>query len=338
MQYAWWRKERTPVGETPRLTSELRHLLNRHADPDHEPTETIRSIYGQYFPYLMACDEEWARSRVDAVFPQDPSLERLRLAAWEGYLIANKAYRYVYELLAQHYREAVSRLGEDDAAPEDASGRADEIRDGLLGHILGLYAQGVIDLESGGLVDLFFTDAPASMRARFIELVGFDLGDKEPAPQVLTRLQRLWEWRSAALVGQREQADLGELGGFGWWFASGHFDEEWGLTQLHRLLTAKGTIDPDHPVIERLAALRHKHLGEVVACLDLIIEAAQQHIPPKPWFVTANRDEIRAILEDGIKAQGPGIARLALQIVNRLIARGHTQFEELLPPTPTHPT
>jgi hypothetical protein len=338
MQYAWWHKKRTPRDETPRLTSELRNLLDRHANPFHEPTETIRSIYGQYFPALMACDEEWARSRVDAIFPRDPSLEPLRLAAWEGYLIANRPSSAVYELLAAHYREAVSRLSADDAAADDSSGRAAEIRDALLAHILRLYAQDVIDLEPGGLVDLFVAQAPVSMRKRFIHLVGFDLGEEQqPAPTALTRLRRLWEWRLAALE-QREQADLGELSGFGWWFASGHFDEEWALTQLHRLLTAKGTIVADHPVIERLAALRHKHLRKVVACLGLVIDAAQLHKPPTPWFVSANQDEIKAILEDGTTTDDPGTTHLALEIVNRLIARGHTQFEELLPPTRTHPT
>jgi hypothetical protein len=97
-----------------------------------------------------------------------------------------------------------------------------------------------------------------------------------------------------------------------------------GLVDLAALLR------PDHTVAERLAALRHTHLAQVVPCLSLLIEAVHQHAAQRSWFVTGARDEIRAILEDGIRADDPETRRLARETVNRLIARGHTQFGDLL--------
>ncbi|MGW1344692.1 hypothetical protein ACWCOV_26870 [Kribbella sp. NPDC002412] len=330
MQYVWWRKKQTPAGEVPHLSAELKNLLDRHLDPDREPTETIRSVYGQYFPALLACDEDWTRSRVDVIFPPDPSLGHLREAAWTSYLLFNSADPKAYELLREHYREAVSQLG--DESPAEPSERVKEMREALTGHIVGLYVRGAVDLESGSLVDHFFTCAPATLRAHFVDLIGYDLmsNEDQPSERVVARLHRLWEWRVSTLQDDDGHRELDELEGFGLWFASGKLDDSWALNQLHQLLTAGGSIDSDHSVLERLAALRRQHITEVVACFALVIDAAQRNTPPQPWFVSANDAEIRDVLEVGTKSDDPATRRLAQQTVNRLIARGHAQFGDLL--------
>jgi hypothetical protein len=328
MQYAWWRKTKTPPGQTPRLAPQLQEFLDRHLDPEHEPTRTIRSVYGRFFPLLLACDKEWARSRVATIFPNNAALEGLRRAAWDSYLLFNPAYRDAYELLSEHYRDTIAGLA-DHRATQPPDRVDDEVREALVGHVLALYVHGRVGLESGSLVELFFEHAPIGMRARLIEAAGEVANADQPSPQTLERLQRLWEWRMTAMP-EREHAELEELEGFGWWFGSGRFDEDWALTQLHDLLTMEGAVQPDHTVAGRLAALRHEHLAQVVACLSLLIDAAQRYAAQRSWFVTGARDEIRAILEDGIRADDPETRRLAREIVNRLIAGGHTQFGDLL--------
>ncbi len=328
MQYAWWRRTKTRPGQTPRLAPQLRDLLDRHLDPAHEPTQTVRSVYGRFFPHLLACDKEWTRSRVETIFPRDAPLVGLRRAAWDSYLLFNPAYRDAYELLTERYRDTIAGLGEHRTAqPPDRVD--DEAREALVGHVLGLYVHGRDGLESGSLVELFFEHAPVGMRARLIEAAGEIANADQPSPQTLERLQRLWEWRMSILR-EREHGDLEELEGFGWWFGSGRFDEDWAFTQLHELLTMEGAVRPDHTVAERLAALRHEHLAQVVSCLSLLIDVTHRHAAQRSWFVTGARDEIRAILEDGIRTDDPETRRLARETVNRLIARGHTQFGDLL--------
>jgi hypothetical protein len=329
VQYAWWRKTKTPSGQTPRLAPQLRELLDRHLDPEREPTRTVRSVYGRFFPQLLACDKKWARARVETIFPRNAALEGLRRAAWNSYLLFNPAYRDAYKLLSEHYSDAIAELAEHPVREPPDRGD-DEAREALVGHLLGIYVQGMVGLESGSLVELFFEHAPVGMRARLIEAAGEVANADQPAPQTLERLQRLWEWRMRTLRG-REHAELEELERFGWWFGSGRFDEDWALTQLHDLLTVEGAVQPDHTVAKRLAALRHEHLGQVVACLSLLIDAVHQDAAQRSWFVTGAHDEIRAILEDGIRADDPATSRFARATVNRLIARDHTQFGDLLP-------
>jgi hypothetical protein len=328
MRYAWWRKKQTPPSQTVRLSSQLRELLDRHLDPAHEPTETVRSVYGHHFPALIACDEEWARSRVDAIFPRDPSLEQLRLVAWESYLLFNRPYPSAYHLLTERYREAIAGLTGGGA--ERADSAYDEVNESLVRHVFGLHAQGIVSLEPGSLVDLFFQHAPLAMRAGLIEHAGRAVATTdEPSPEALDRLQGLWDWRRRALR-ERTAADLDELKGFGWWFGSGKFDNDWALVQLKDLLADGGTVEPDDLVTTRLAALRHERLAQAVACLSLLIDAAQRHAAQRPWFVTGARDDIRAILEEGITAEDAETHRVAWETTNRLIARGHAQFGELL--------
>jgi hypothetical protein len=328
MQYAWWRRTKTPPGQAPRLGPQLRELLDRHLDPEQEPTTTVRSVYGHFFPQLLACDKQWARSRVEVIFPRDASLEGLRRAAWDSYLLFNPAYRDAYELLSERYQDAIAGLAEHPGAqPEDRV--AEEVREALLGHVLGLYVHGSVGLESGSLIDLFFKHAPVGTRARLIEAAGEVTDGDLPSPQTLQRLQRLWEWQMSVLR-EQDQPDLEELEAFGWWFGSGRFDADWALTQLHELLAMEGTVQPDHTVAERLTALRHQHLAQAVGCLSLLIDASYRHAPQRSWFVTGARDEIRAILEDAIRAEEPETRRLAREIANRLVARGHTQFGDLL--------
>lgn len=138
------------------------------------------------------------------------------------------------------------------------------------------------------------------------------------------RLRRLWEQRLAAVLASGEDGAGEELRGFAWWFASGKLDPAWSLAQLEASIVAGGRVHPDHLVAERLAALRSQHLPAVLRTLELLIESGT-----RPWFVIGARDEIEAILVTGLAANGEP-AEHARDIVNRLVARGHVDYERLL--------
>ena len=116
-----------------------------------------------------------------------------------------------------------------------------------------------------------------------------------------------------------------ELRGFAWWFASGKFDPAWSLAQLAAIADAGGRIQPDHVVAEQLAALCTDHLAPVLHALDLLIDGSAV----RPWFVLGARDEIETILVSGIAANGE-CGKRARELVNKLVARGHGDYERLL--------
>ena len=59
-------------------------------------------------------------------------------------------------------------------------------------------------------------------------------------------------------------------------------------------------------------------------CLELVIESGS-----RPWFVLGARAEIETILATALTANAEAAAR-ARDVVNRLVARGHADYERLL--------
>jgi hypothetical protein len=317
MHYAWWRKEQTPEGETPALESRLRELLDRRLDPAVEPTRTVRAVYGQWFPHLLAADVNWSAARVDAIFPLEGEQAPLGRVAWDSYLFNNPLYDSAFEQLRPQYAAAVVRA----AAGDDGD---DDVREALIGHLIALYVRAQVELDDE-LLGRFLAEASIQLRAQLITAIGIDVTNAdEIPPEGLERLRALLDSRLEAAVAAGGNA-LGELRGFSWWFGSGKFDDDWSLTQLTRLFEAGGTVEFDHVVIERLFELRETRLAAVVRALSALIDASDD-----PWFVLGSRDEIRTTLRAGLDSDDEAVRQSARRTTSRLIARGHPEYRDLL--------
>jgi hypothetical protein len=317
MRYIWWRKEQTPGGETPVLEPRLRDLLTRRLDPRVEPTRTVRAVYGQWFPYLVAADGEWSSEHVDAIFPLEGEHQALGVVAWDSYLSHNRVYNAAIERLRPRYAAAIERAVEGEAGDDD-------LRNQLVGHLIYLYVSDQATLDDE-LLGRFLSDAPVELRAKLIESIGIDVTNAETLPEGrLARLRVLWEARLTKAIADGGEA-FRELRGFSWWFGSGMFSDEWSLTQLAELLEAGGTVEFDHVVIERLAVLRERDVAGVVRALAALIDVTDE-----PWFVLGSRDEIRAILSAGLDSDQEAVGQRARAATNRLVARGHPEFGDLL--------
>jgi hypothetical protein len=315
IEYGWWLKEDPPDGNMP---PELAELLDRHLDPEVEQTATIRSVYGQYFPALVAMDSDWAAAHVEAIFRAGD--DRLRSAAWNAYVLFNQPYESAFRLLEDEYRRAIEELGQDEGESDPLSGNAGE---SLVTHLMSLYTVGLIDFGEGGLLESFYESASVDRRRQAIDSIGAGLNEgPEWSDSARDRLQELFARRLAAVS---EGADPEELRGFAWWFASGVFDDEWSLNQLRAVLNIGLILHPDHVVAGRLAELREQHMLEAVQLLELLIEGGSRQ-----WFVLGARESITAIIQDALAAGGEAESH-ARDLINRLVSRGHTDFQRLLP-------
>jgi hypothetical protein len=324
MGYVWWRaKSRENVGlPDDGIEPEVAELLELHLDPSCDPTHTIRSVYGQWFPYLATVDPNWAGDHVSAIFPRAQELAGLRAVAWETYVTFTRAYKNTFELLRDEYVFAIDQL--DTVSAAKRPGRRDQ-DEALADHMMMLYGYGFLELDDP-LLGRFFKQAPLVLRGHAIEFVGLSLENAATLDQKgETRFRALWEKRLTAFNGE---TGAEELKGFAWWFSSGKLDDDWSLTQLRALLESGGRVEPDHTVVERLAAFGETHLEEAVECLSLLIDTSDRR-----WLVQGSREEIDAIIRRGL-SRGNGASRTAREIVNRLAAEGHKNFAELLQPEP----
>lgn len=300
-------------------------VLDAHLDPAVDDSIAVRSVYGMYFGALATRLADWTGTHREMIFSGADRVG-LGVVAWQSFLRANHASAATFALLGDEYRAAVRSLaGSTINDADDPAGRAeDEAAADLVGHVADLYALGLIDLHDEIMSALFAAEVPVAHRARMLETCGHLLYEvADPPPSVASRLQSLLDWRVHELTAGRTQPQ--ELAGFGWWLASASIPPDWVLSRLEALLEAGGSPEPSHMVANRLADLRQDHLPATVQCTALLIDT-----PTDPWFIDTSREEISAVLSDGLNADDPQTRQTASETVSRLVARGRTSFAQLV--------
>jgi len=140
----------------------------------------------------------------------------------------------------------------------------------------------------------------------------------------MERFKALWEQRLASVKNTKEKR-FGELSAFGWWFASDHLDEDWALDRLAEVLKLNGKVEVDHLVAQRLARIAEKKPRKTVGCLSLLVDGAREAYEIVGW-----EKDARVVLSSALKSADSKAKADAVALINRLDARGHSGFRELL--------
>jgi len=307
---------------------EVRQILDEHLDPDYDPSQAIRSVYGQWFPWLVLLDSDWASQNVSKIFPADEALSHLWDSAWESYITYCSVYNNVFDVLHQEYSNAIEKIDTAKNHKEQLS----HPEEGLAQHLMTLYWRGTINLnEPEGLLAQFYAKAPDALCGYALEFVGRSLHQTKEAiePNILNRIQLLWQQRLE--TARTEPAShTHELAAFGWWFNSGKFDETWAVEQLAEVLKLGVQVE-DFLVSERLATLAPKMPQSVIECLSLMIETAKND-----WHIYGYGEEAKIILSAAIGSSNNQAKQTAVALINRLGELGHWEFRELLPVDLSH--
>jgi len=91
------------------LMPEVRSVLDFHLVPENDPSMSIRSIYGERYPWLQLLDENWARANTSKIFPRENG--QLWHAAWDTFVAYSMPYDKTFEWLSDEYRFAVEQIG-----------------------------------------------------------------------------------------------------------------------------------------------------------------------------------------------------------------------------------
>jgi hypothetical protein len=302
---------------------EARVVLDSHLDLGREPSLAIRVIYGQHFPQLLFLDKEWSsKRRLPEIFPSDKALQDLHDATWEAYVVYCHPYESVFEVLHDEYLAAVNRLGE---APSKWRYLGADPKERLAEHLMALYWHGKLDIGSP-ILARFFEKAPGAVRGHGLSFIGRSLlSMKEEIPATaLERLKRLWEWRLDTAT-SAASSNNEELPFFGWWFASGKFDSNWGLKQLFLVFQNAGHTEADHQVINRLRDLTPQFPELTMDCLTLMCGSNDASLIFLAW-----RGQVHEILDAAIRSGNQRAHEKAVTLINRLTALGHTELRTLL--------
>jgi hypothetical protein len=303
---------------------ELRKVLDAHLDPDRDPSQAIRAVYGERLPWLILLDGKWVSANLDRLFPTDPKLALLRASVWETYLV-NAPYDSVFDILEGEYHRAVSEIRElteltDHRRFVDPAGKLAE-------HLITLYWRGRVTWDShGGILQEFFDRAPQKARAHALEFVGRSLwrGQMPLAEDQPERLRELWRRRFEAFAANTESGRE-EVGEFGWWFASsGKLPDDWLIEGLLRLLEAGVAVEADHLVLERLADLAPANPFEAVRAARLMVK-----LKPEAHFMLTTNEHLRRIVSAALIADNGKARSEATDLMNELAAKGYRGMDDL---------
>lgn len=304
---------------------EVRQTLEEHLNPIADPSLAIRSIYGQWFPWLVLLGEDWTCQHVPEIFPHDEELRSFRQAAWNSYIVFCSPYNSSLRLLIEEYHFAIEQL---DVAPQNSSNYRDP-SEALAQHLMTFYWQGHIGLEEDGLLVKFYAKASTAICKEAITFIGRSLRNTkgEIDPDIQARLIAFWNFRLGAVQTAAQPDDSpSELVAYGWWFASGKFEADWAIAQLRVVLKIVDEIEADHFVVEQLAQLTETHLQSVLECLQLLVVQ-----DTSDWRIYGWNDEARQILTLALQQGTSNIQRKAREIIDLLGRRGYWDFRSLLP-------
>lgn len=303
----------------------LKSTLERHLDPNQDPSLTIRSVYGRMIPWLIRMDVDWVRKNLEVLFPKTNAGLKHRRASWGSYVVFCRLYPDVASLLATEYQWAATQIGtwdDDRAATFDADERLAE-------HLMLMYWNDMIDLDSE-ILRTFYSVASDQLHRTAISFVASNLKylNTDSDEGTDQRLMALWESRIAEiekLEAENPKCCVNEATAFGQWFASGAFKPEWSLSHLSRSLKYASPKHRDIDILRRLSALSDEFIVEVVSCLQLIVDSDAER-----WFSTPWIDDIRSILSKGMRADDDGVREESIALVHKLGERGLMELRKLL--------
>jgi hypothetical protein len=323
VQYATWRKQHVEDPAAYRLAEdrELAQNLEDHLDPEKDPSETIRAVYGSRLAQLYWIDPEWLAGQIERLFPED---DRLRLAAWESFLVYGRPHVALFPLLKGQYGAAV------DALPtlkerRDRAGK--EPGFALAEHIATFYWWGEVGLEEEGVVARFAANAAADEVAHFLDFIGRSLDSVDEGKiddDVQERLTALWEQMETWTADRPPEERRKVLGSFGWWYGSNALDPKWSDETLIRLLDADVQVDPEFQVGSGLESRASQDL-------QAALEVAQAFVRSKGegWRLFSVHHELRQVLAEALRSDK--LEAQARQVVDDLVAKGQLGFQDLLP-------
>lgn len=304
---------------------EVREVLDCHLDVDHDQSLAIRSVYGQWFPWLVLLDSGWAAQNLPRIFPKEDALRGYYEAAWDTYILFCNPYDSVLDLLNEEYERAIKML----SITSEKKKRQRRSEERLAEHLMAYYWRGKLNLDDPeSLISQFFEKASSSLRAHAIEFMGRSLyrTKEEIEIETLGRFQRIWEQRIDKIRNEDSKEAGIETSTFGWWFASGKLDDSWSIMQLKEVLNITEKIEPNHLVVERLAILVEKMPLASVECLKNMVESDK-----KGWHIEGWREHARTILTTAIQSDNAKAREASIDLVHILGARGFRGFRDLLP-------
>ncbi len=290
IQYAIWLNQTHGIKGGLDAIPEVKNILESHLDTDKETALSIRSVYGQWYPWIVEIDKKWAATSKSKIFPLDEENSAYFDAAWITYITFNKPYKPCFKILTNEYNHAIGLIGNY----SDNNRYLKNPDNALAEHLIFYYTWGLIDLNNeNNLINYFFNKSTSKLRGELIHHIGWVLFKfKENInEQVKKRLKDLWVWfkEQPRIVSE----DYDDLQYIGWWILSDNFDPQWCLEQILYALDKCNKIEPEKKVTERIFDLAERYPLSAIKYLITISENEKYN-----WVLRTNKQIIENLINE----------------------------------------
>lgn len=293
---------------------EMRQVLDEHLDPENDPSSAIRSVYGQFYPWLNLLDSDWASEARNRIFSEDEL--GLGHAAWDAYITFCQPYDDTFKVIPDIYLKYAKRLSENNESDE-----RDRSLEHFAGHIVTFYWRSKLELDDE-IIQAFYAHAPLYLRKHAIEFIGRSLRNTQDGldENIEQRLKALYEWRQAEANKSGEYEELEE---FCWWVEADIVDRAWVLTKFYELLKVLDKLDSLGFAARKLENHLEVNPSMVLECLDMMVDKLKAPGMYFTWDDEAREILIEALLLDDVKGQ-------AIALIHKFGSRGYLEYRDLL--------
>ncbi|WP_420443123.1 hypothetical protein [Candidatus Poriferisodalis sp.] len=304
------------------LLPEVRTVLQAHLQPEQDPSLAIRTVYGQWLPWLALLDERWVIENTSQIFPRAPELSGFRDAAWDTYICWCSPYDSVFRAIRGEYEAAVERVS---ARPE-ADSPNDERPDQQLGqHLVILWWRST---APHSLLDRWFELADDELAAGVMNYVGTALRNTEGDidPEIHARIRELWDSRIEEISYLPDAHPL-ECQAFASTFASGKLEDDWSLAHLETTLRWSRPGWHSWHAVERLAEVAAARPAAATRlALKMLNDTADD------WDHTHWSEPIQSLLQATIDDNDHETQENRSAIIDHYVMRGDHEFRQFIAP------
>lgn len=295
-------------------------VLDERLDTHVDPSLTVHSIYGFYFPHLLYLDHSWVLQNLARIFPSD---DRLWNASFKSYVNYGQFRADIFELLRGQFERGISSL-----TPDAAAGRSDsQYPSQFAQHLAVAYWWGIEKLDSPLITD-FFTLASDSARSSFVWLLWRALGESPPGKESphWQRCIELWTWRAGEVSRQRESGqNEDELESYFLWLDVIPED----VSEVEPLIAASlphlGRFSDTNRLIGYLDRQVEKYPRQAAELLEKVVELGKEM-----YLMSEHRNHVRHILVAALRSDDRAAQESADRIIGLYGRRADYSYEDLL--------
>lgn len=316
----WLMREKKDITDLWKEFPEYFDELDFHLDINKDSSLAVRSVYGQYLPWVILLSPKWFKKRSSQIFPHEGELFEYWSAAWDSYTAFCALYNNVAKELVDEYAFAMKHLGN-----QRSSRRFEYAQDGLSHHLVLLYARGFSDLKEGSIFNDFWKAADKDMKRKMLHYVGRLFRDDKKIPEeILERLQALWDF----VITTTDPEALEALTELSDWYTFAPFDQKWTIdTLIKSLEKSEGRANIDVHYITKLQEDARKYPHEVATAMSLCFASSSND----RWAVYHFAGAIKIILKILVESKNKQAKEKAIALIHDLGQRGMLELRDLLP-------